>query len=830
VLPHPGLARTLLDEDGAAVLLSTYQPTWRAGERERLGFDAAHLLRELDVSLVEELRPAALSDQLDGAGPGDGAVNVAVLFATETTPYDKNLLADLDKIRGMPERIPGTALAALLDHGDPARKDPFVAVSPLPANAGQRAVLQSAMIRRLTVATGPPGTGKTQLIVDVVATAVAAGQSVLVASTNNGAVDEVCRRCDELVPGSVVRTGSGKYRTRELEGLQKLLGLPAPKSNLVTLRAAHRSAAEQLDRCRTTLQQVAERELRLIEARVQLCAAAARLDVDPAWRPATDVGRAHSLARAPAWLFGRWRRDRLLRRAEAPGRHPDTAETCRALGDFADAVARWEQLRSAAARTPPDDMLATNLDAAQTKVSTASLDLLRAATHTAASNGQDKIRELVTARQSSTDWKQVANVLTHVPGWAVTCQSARRFPPRPGLFDLVVIDEASQCPIPHVVPLLFRAQRALIVGDVMQLPHISGLSPRQDRELRSRHAIGSAWADEHCQSVRRHSAFHAAQRAAGSSMLLDEHYRSHPEIAALANRLFYGGALTVLTEIRGRPALTGRSIRWCNVTGRALRGPNGGSWRNPDETAWTVECVEYLLMQLPREATIGVVTPYAAQSTDLRRQLGVGMGQHGDRVRVGTVHTFQGGERDVMVLSLVAGANVPPRCFDWIDQQPQLWNVAITRARSNLIVVGDRELWRRRGGVGAELAAASETAPDEHGLDEALQTRLYNHLLHDDPAVQLGVVVNGHLADAQLSDGSTVLLDPGTANGRDPAVHLEQMLRRRRLLAGPDKRAARRIPAWTVNEDVSERTALAPDADRPLRRHQTPPPTNSTSR
>lgn len=116
-------------------------------------------------------------------------------------------------------------------------------------------------------------------------------------------------------------------------------------------------------------------------------------------------------------------------------------------------------------------------------------------------------------------------------------------------------------------------------------------------------------------------------------------------------------------------------------------------------------------------------------------------------------------------------------------------------------MVGDRELWRRRGGVGAKLVAASETAPDEHGLDEAHRTRLYNHLLHDDPAVQLGVVVNGHLADAQLSDGSTVLLDPGTANGRDPAVHLEQMLRRRRLLAGPDTRAARRIPAWTVDED-----------------------------
>jgi hypothetical protein len=803
VQPHPGLARALLDEDGAEMLLSSYQPSWRAGERERLGFDAARLLEELDVPLVEELRPATLSEGLDGADPADGAVNVAVLFATETTHYDKSLLTDLDEIRGMPwSSITDTALAPLLDHGKPARKGPRTAVSPLPANAGQRAVLQAAMTRRLTVATGPPGTGKSQLIVDVVATAVVAGESVLVASTNNDAVDEVWRRCDELVQASVVRTGSRDNRTRERRSLEKLLTVPAPEGTPATLREAHRFAVAQLDHCRTTLRQVAERELSLIDARAQLRAAAGRLDVDPAWRPATDVSRAHSLARAPTWLFGEWRRNRLLRRAGLPGPHPDTAETCRAVSDFADAVAGWEQLCSAAARTPPDDVLTSDLEAAQIAGSVTSTNLLRAATHVAEQDGQNKIRELVKALQGSgKDWRQRVDALTHVRGWAVTCQSARRFPLSPKSFDLVVVDEASQCPIPHVVPLLFRARRALIVGDVMQLRHISGLSPRRDRELRNRHGVGSAWIDEHYQSVRRHSAFHAAQRAAGGSLLLDEHYRSHPEIAALANGLFYGGALIVLTEICGRPALTGRSIRWHDVPGRAIRGPNGESWCNPDEAAQAVACVEHLLAQLPLEATIGVVTPYAAQSADLKQRLGLDTDKPGDRVRVGTVHKFQGGERDVMVFTLVAGQNEPSHCFDWFDRQPQLWNVAITRARSNLIVVGDRELWGSRGGVGAKLAAACGAAPDEHEHDEALRTRFYSNLRRDDPAVQLDVVVNGHLADAQLSDGSAVLLDPGTPRGRDPVAHLEQMLRRRRLLAGPDARAARRIPAWTLNDN-----------------------------
>lgn len=348
------------------------------------------------------------------------------------------------------------------------------------------------------------------------------------------------------------------------------------------------------------------------------------------------------------------------------------------------------------------------------------------------------------------------------------------------------MDEASQCPIPHIVPLLFRARRALVVGDVMQLPHVSRLSPRRDRELRNRHGVGSAWVDEHCLSVRRHSGFHAAQRAVGGSLLLKEHYRSHPEIAGLANRLFYGGELTVLTDIRDRPALQGRPVRWRDVTGQSIRGPNGESWRHPDEAAETIACVEQLLAQLPQHATIGVVTPYAAQANDLERRLAGRIGESGARLRVGTVHRFQGGERDVMVLSPVAGDNVGPHCFDWIDHQPQLWNVAITRARSNLIVIGDQALWRRRGGVGGELGAASATARAEPGGDEALRTRLYRYLHRDDPAVQLGVVVNGQLADARLSDGSTVLTEPRIPSAQ-VGVEIRSVISPPSRKTGPDR-------------------------------------------
>ena len=77
-----------------------------------------------------------------------------------------------------------------------------------------------------------------------------------------------------------------------------------------------------------------------------------------------------------------------------------------------------------------------------------------------------------------------------LPCWAVTSLSARgRLPFEPGFFDLVVIDEASQCDIASALPLLLRARRAVIIGDPLQLKHVSTVAPQQDRLLLAAHGL-----------------------------------------------------------------------------------------------------------------------------------------------------------------------------------------------------------------------------------------------------------------------------------------------------------------------------------------------------
>jgi len=802
VIPHPGLARSLLDDDHAKLLAATYQPSWRSGESGRLADDAGHLLRdEFAQSIVEELRPDQLSARIDLASPGQGARNVAVLFTTTAPETTKKLIKDLTDIAGKHHEIVSTALATLLQPDRSRANACPPLVTPLRANPAQRAVLRSAMTQRLTVATGPPGTGKSQLVVNAVATAIAAGQAVLVASTNNQAVDEVWGRCEELVPGSLIRTGS-KERTAEKEaaGFRTLLGPRPADPTLETSEAEHRAALRRLADAERRLGRVAVQEADLhrtgrnrVAAEEGVGRSADELSelLGPGW------GR-RARALAGARFFGGWRRKRFLSGVGLPSTANGTVGTCTDMADLADLDEHWKKRRRSAAAIQSDCDLTQVVYDADDAVERASTELLRNCVHAAAGAGKSAIQAL------RGDWNEFRGALPYVRGWAVTCQSARRrIPPDPALFNLVIIDEASQCSIPAVVPLLFRAERALIIGDVMQLPHISTLPAQLDAELRRTHNLTSEWLDEHQMSVRRHSSFRAAQRAAGGSLLLDEHYRCHPDIAAVSNALFYGGGLTVLTDIRGRPAVDLPAVSWESVRGRAVRGSAGKSWYNTAEIDRVVACVEHLLAHLPPEGTLGVITPYRRQVEELEQHLGDRMRDHRDRIRIGTVHAFQGGERDAIVLSLVATRHMPTTSIDWMDSH-QLWNVAITRARSHLIVVGDDELWEDRGGVGAELWRAAHLAAPfaTTRTDTDLVDRLYEALSRIPASpFELGVSVRGHRADARITtdDGPVpVVLDPGAPAGQDQAGHLRQMLRRRELLSEPAGRAAVRLPAWIL--------------------------------
>jgi hypothetical protein len=795
-VPHPGLAHLLLGAEEAAALVSTWVPGWHPGENARLVADADRLLRdELGLRSLERLQPELLGTQLNTHSPLDGARNLAVLFAAATSPAATDLLADMELVARTPEAIAGSALAGLLP-GAPAGAEtaPVPLVTPQMLTATQRAVVESAMTRPLTAASGPPGTGKTRLVIGAVATAVAAGQSVLVAARSERAVEEIVRRCRRLVPGLLLRAGLPDGGDAEAGALDELLTLAPPRRAAQTRELGFRYARHLVDTAEEGLRAVAEREAELLAMGRARTAAHVRLgrtgDELTELLGAGWGERARELAAAR--FDGERRRRRFLRAAGLPT-GPGTAPTCAALAELDDVERRWLAAGEAARAGTPDGELRVALDRGRHRLEQASVELLGGVVLDGVARGRPALAELRSVRRrGAPDRAAFHHALPHLRGWAVTAVSARRMPPRPGVFDLVIIDEAQHCPLPEALPLLFRARRALVIGDPAQLPHGEPVPARTDAVLRERHGVSRHWLARHRLSPVRHSALAAVERAAGGALALDEHFRSHPTIAALGARLGPRRPLHVLTDIGAGPLPVGRAVMWRHIHGRAERGPHRTSWRNKREVDETVRCAQRLLERLPT-GTVGVVTPYRAQADELALQLAAQ-----PRVAVGTPSEFQGREHAAMVLSLVADA--PDHRFDRAERERELWAVALSRARYLLVVVGDKNVWAARGGIGGILLDAARAAPVPGHPTDDLTDRL-DSALTDVPGARTEVAVRGHPADAVLgADGTRrpVLIDRGAQVGTDPAAHLARMLRLLDVLGG----AAIRLPGWILHDSA----------------------------
>jgi hypothetical protein len=295
---------------------------------------------------------------------------------------------------------------------------------------------------------------------------------------------------------------------------------------------------------------------------------------------------------------------------------------------------------------------------------------------------------------------RVPDALASFPVWAIPSLSLGSYlPMRRDVFDLVIIDEASQSDIASAMPILFRAKRAMIIGDPAQFTHITTVSAETDHMLSQRYGLSDEQADELGYAA---SSLYrlGARRMPREPIFLDRHYRSDPQIIDFANRHVYGGRLRVMTSVEDRrePAL-----RWVDVDG-VIERPRSGSARNRAEADWVVQ---ELRKQAPRWAaagwSAGVVTPYRAQAQLIREQLLAADPELHKQVRVGTAYAFQGDERDVMLFSPVITREAAPFHQQFAGDR-RLINVTVTRARHELVVVGDKSACSESGTLLAELA------------------------------------------------------------------------------------------------------------------------------
>ncbi len=284
-------------------------------------------------------------------------------------------------------------------------------------------------------------------------------------------------------------------------------------------------------------------------------------------------------------------------------------------------------------------------------------------------------------------------LLEAFPLWMSTFRDLAKLAPfEREMFDLVVVDEATQSDMASALPALYRGRRAAVTGDPKQLRHVSFLSRDRGRLLGEEAGLSEEEID--ALDYREKSLLDLVDDSLSSqdrAIFLDEHFRSMPSIIAFSNREFYGGQLRVMTA---RPStLRLQSVLLRRVDGK--RDPNGRNVAEAEAIAAEVLSLVERERALPRGRchSIGVLSPFRDQVEHLvgiltERLPHEAIEKHD--LLVATPYGFQGEERDFMFLSLAVDAESHPQAFRHLSQ-PDVFNVAITRARSHQTIVASLE-------------------------------------------------------------------------------------------------------------------------------------------
>ncbi len=629
--------------------------------------------------------------------------------------------------------------------GAPAqKKKPVLETGAL--NQQQEDAVGKGLQAPLTVVTGPPGTGKTQVVTALIASAVFNGQTVLFASNNNMPVDGVYQRLGlsmESAGNWTMRLGN-QAKTEEcrkciLSLLDRLKTMGFSKADLDQEMEKFAEIDRKIQQTLDGIQQARALQEKISDLYQKEAAAAQELpeawlrqftDKDPA---ALDAGAVKKYKKhsAPGLLF--WLRCKFSSVDTFREKH-NTLLTAvfresEGIADFSDWLLIGEDWLEAVEKSRktagyvshhqswamciaqrrlmeekmaqfPSTVALYELKQEKSAISQKLLDKkwLGNIYHCQkdaqeAANSYFKDIEDRSAGRFKRLRKSLDELKRFFPVWITTNQSVNNaMPLQAGLFDLVVIDEAGQCDIPSVIPLLYRAKRAVIIGDPQQFRHITSL--KDDTE----HALVQATGLEDIiddWSYTRRSAFDRAFAATDCAAFLKQHYRCHPDIIEFSNCNFYEGKLvaqTSLSQFHNRLPIEESGLIWHHTAGNVVK-ERKGAW-NPVEVGKTVELFGQWERQglfAARDLTYGVVTPFRRQVEELKKAFAQTPWFRAveSRFTIGTVHSFQGSECDVLVYSPVVAENMDRHLVKFAATQDDLINVTVTRAKNLLCIVGD---------------------------------------------------------------------------------------------------------------------------------------------
>ncbi|WP_330130941.1 DEAD/DEAH box helicase [Shewanella xiamenensis] len=607
----------------------------RAGQAD---VDTSHLLHF--PKLIDEAEFTQLSRKR-----GQFMVSRSQIILAERSQASRGILHELDNLITAPSL--SAPLQALFEQA-PTRDsvnhnvDTQEAYLPGLLSRAQIQALKVAANHTLGQISGPPGTGKSYTIATVAAEQVLRGKSVLIVAHTDVAVDVIADKLQQQfqLGSSLIRAGSPQFIKVLKNQIDEML------------HGQHPATAETLS------------DIRLLNAKQQL---------NTVTREQTkmEAGFIHHCRHA----IRRGQKLATLQQGQSRWRLGLYNWAYRAgIKQFAQ---QWDVLDKLTALIAQKEDL--------------SLKYLQLATHyrlhqllkhkrSTLVSFASALRARQSAKQLDGFYKTDFDALKQTfPIWLSSLASLHKvLPMEQQMFDLVIIDEATQANIAACLPALQRAKAALVVGDSKQLRHFSFLSRAKQTQIQTQ--LGLAADCRGLMSYRDASMLDLVSQSLASQsqvVFLNEHFRSKPELIQFSNQQFYQGMLKIMQH---RPCTSSGHLHRVQVTGnRDSKGIN----------AIEAEALIEKLAQLIDEqenalvpASIGVLSCFRNQTEYLSQQILARFStQQIERhqLRIATPFGFQGEERDIMLLSFSITAN-DSRAAVYLNRA-DMFNVAITRAK-----------------------------------------------------------------------------------------------------------------------------------------------------
>ena len=600
-----------------------------------------------DLDLIDnfEENREIIKDRIKDHNPSISVDDMPYLMALgydARVDLDEEYSAILKMIEEDNTTVPIQAFFGELVSHSQRRKEYPVALLNDKVNLDQLLAINTAMKFPLTYVQGPPGTGKTNTIINTISTAFFNEKTILFASYNNHPIDSVFKELsslkykDNLIPFPILRLGN-KEKIQEAIRYIKTLYENVKNINIFA-STLDKNKDEKIER---------SKQLSLLLKKHE-----EKLDYEERREIIKKI-----LSSTSDFTFSVDLESRQLR---------DVEEHLQEIGVVSDEDAM--------------SLLSNDFEEYFKWLYYTSAQYIQRLSETKYDefwkilNMNDENKQVAEFNKYMSLEENVGNLLRVFPIIVTTCISAHRIGKPMPYFDITIIDEASQCNTAESLIPIIRGRNLMLVGDQQQLNPVILLDKKNNDALKKKYSIAPEY-DFINNSIYK---TYLACDAISDEILLSNHYRCHEKIIDFNNKKYYNNKLNIKSKNPESQPLT-----YVNVNNDTTSVRNTA----PEECE---QIVKYCVAN--KDKKIGIITPFVNQKNLINEEL---QKEGITDVVCGTVHAFQGDEKDIILCSLAITDKTTAKTYNWLKGNKELINVAVSRAKNKFILLtNDKDLER----------------------------------------------------------------------------------------------------------------------------------------